>query len=145
MALYSLVQNAYLWFEEFKEKLLFYGLVQSQHDDALFYDTAWNLYVTVYVKNVKVFCPESSIFDDLKVFFSKYYKLCDLKKVEWYLEIEINRTNNIIILTQIKYINNLIQKHGMQDCSPASIPIMKARLTKTLDNYICELQMLKEY
>lgn len=34
MALYGLVQSTYLWIEEFKEKLLFYGLVQSQHDDA---------------------------------------------------------------------------------------------------------------
>lgn len=28
MALYGLVQNMYLWFEKFKEKLLFYDLVQ---------------------------------------------------------------------------------------------------------------------
>lgn len=82
MALFGLVHSAYLWFEEFKEKLLLYGLVQSRHDDALFYDTARNLYVKVYVDDVQVFCPESSTIDDLKVFFSKYYKLRDLEKVE---------------------------------------------------------------
>lgn len=30
MALYGLVQSAYLWFEEFKEKILLYSLVQSR-------------------------------------------------------------------------------------------------------------------
>ena len=39
MVLYDLVQSAYLWFEKFKEKLLFYGLIQSEYDDVLFYDT----------------------------------------------------------------------------------------------------------
>ena len=145
MALYGLVQSAYLWFEEFKEKLLLYGLVQSQHDDALFYDTARNLYVTVYVDDVKVFCPESSTIDDLKVFLSKHYKLRDLGEVEWYLGMEINRTDGVIILTQTKYINDLLQKHGMQDCSPASTPMMEARLKKAPDGYICEPQTLKEY
>ena len=58
---------------------------------------------------------------------------------------EINRTDGIIILTQTKYINDLLQKHGMQDCSPASTPMMEARLKKALDGYICEPQTLKEY
>lgn len=145
MTLYSLVQSAYLWFEEFKEKLLLYGLLQSRHDDALFYDTARNLYVTVYVDDVKVFCPKSSTIDDLKVFLSKHYKLRDLGEVKWYLGMEINRADGVIILTQTKYINDLLQKHGMQDCSPVSTPMMEAKLKRAPNDYICEPQTLKDY
>ena len=58
---------------------------------------------------------------------------------------EINWTDGVIILTQTKYINDLLQKHGMQDCSPASTPMMEARLKKAPDGYICEPQTLKEY
>ena len=145
MALFGLVHSAYLWFEEFKEKLLLYGLVQSRHDDALFYDTARNLYVKVYVDDVQVFCPESSTIDDLKVFLSKHYKLRDLGEVEWYLGMEINRADGVMILTQTKYINDLLQKHAMQDCSPVSTRMMEAKLKRAPDGYICEPQTLKDY
>ena len=90
------------------EKLLFYGLIQLQHNNVFFYNTAQNLYVTVYVDNVKVFCPESSIINKLKVYHSKNYKLRDLGEVEWYLGMKINRTDSVIIFTQTKYINNLL-------------------------------------
>lgn len=62
----------------------------------------------IYVDNVKVFCPESSTMNDLKVFLSKHYKLCDLGEIEWYLKMEINQADGVINLTQIKYINNLL-------------------------------------
>lgn len=125
MALYSLVQNVYLWFKELKEKHRLYDLVQSKHDNALFYDSAQNYYVMVYIDDVKVFCSEFSTIVDLKVFFSNDYKLCNLGKVEWYLGIEINWADRVIILIQIKYINDLLQKYEMQDCSLVSTPRMK--------------------
>lgn len=107
--------------------------------------TQLGISVTVYVDDVKVFCPESSIIDDLKVFLNKRYKLRDLGEVEWYLGMEINRADGVIILAQTKYIYDLLQKHEMQDCSPAYTPMMEARLNKAPDGYICEPQMLKEY
>ncbi len=82
MALYGLVQNANLWFEKFKEKLLLYGLVQSRNDDALFYDSAQSFYSTVYVNNSKPFCPKFSIINELEVFSTKHYKLRELGEVE---------------------------------------------------------------
>lgn len=33
----------------------------------------------------------------------------------------------------------------MHDCRPTSIPMMEGKLKKTLDGYIYELQMLKDY
>ncbi len=50
-----------------------------------------------------------------------------------------------MILTQIKYINDLLQKHGTQHCSQVFTPIMEAKLKKASDGYICEPQTLKDY
>ena len=36
----------------------------------------------VYIDNIKVFCPKSFNINDLKVLLSKYYNLCNLKKVD---------------------------------------------------------------
>lgn len=43
IALYGPVQSAYLWFEEIKGTLKQYGLTQSRHDDALYYNPAAEL------------------------------------------------------------------------------------------------------
>lgn len=55
MALYGLVQSAYLWFGDLKATLEDFGLSQSNHNDALFYDTSRSLYITVYVDHIKAF------------------------------------------------------------------------------------------
>lgn len=44
MALYGLVQGAYLWFCDLKRTLEDFGLTQSKYDDALFYDTSKLVY-----------------------------------------------------------------------------------------------------
>jgi hypothetical protein len=55
LGLYELMQSAYLWFQEIKIKMLAYDLIQSKHDEALFFDQKRSLYVIVYVNNIKIF------------------------------------------------------------------------------------------
>lgn len=111
----------------------------------MIYDIVQNLYVIVYIDNIKGFYPKSSTINNLIVFLNKHYKLCDLGEVEWYLGMKINRADRVIILTQIKYINTLLQKYKMQDCSSSSMFIIEAKLKKVLNGYIYELQTLKDY
>lgn len=77
-ALYGLVQSAYLWFEEIKGTLLAYGLIQSKHDDALFFNPKTELYVTVYVDDIKAFAPTDTPIDKLSKFLSNKYEMTDL-------------------------------------------------------------------
>lgn len=85
-----------------------HGLLQSKHKDTLFYNIAQSLYVTIYIDNIKVFYFESSTIDDLKVFLTKYCKLHDLGKIEWYLKIKINQADEVIIFNQTKYIKDFL-------------------------------------
>lgn len=39
--------------------------------------------------------PNLSISDDLKVFLTKRYKLPDMGEVEWYLDMEFNRADEV--------------------------------------------------
>ena len=145
-ALYGLVQSAYLWFEEIKGTLVAYGLIQSKHDDALFYNPHTELYVTVYVDDIKAFAPTDAIINDLSTFISKKYELTDLGDLKWYLGMEINRlTDGFIILTQTKYIRDLLHKHGMENCAAVSTPMTQVQLTKAPDGYKCEKDQLTQY
>lgn len=145
-ALYGLVQSAHLWFEEMKKTLLEYGLIQSKHDSALFYDTKTELYVTVYVDDIKAYAPTDAIIDKLGAFISKKYKLTDLGDLKWYLGMEINRLkDDSIVLTQTKYIRDLLRKHGMENCASAPTPMTKVPLKKAPKGYKCEKPLLKAY
>lgn len=104
-ALYGLVQSAHLWFEDLKSTLLKMGFVQSKHGDALFYDTANETYVTLYVNDIKVFAPSHDWIDTVKEKLFAKYKMTDEGDMKWYLGMEINRlSDRALLLTQTKYM-----------------------------------------
>ena len=140
IALYRLVQSAYLWFGNLKATLEDFGLSQSKHDDALFYDTLHSLYITVYVDDIKAFCADDATILTLKRHLQSKYKLKDIGDVTWYLGIEISRLKNgLLLLSQRKYIHDLLIRHGMENCANAATPMMNnLKLSKDLDKHICD-------
>jgi hypothetical protein len=89
--LYELMQSAYLWFQEIKIKMLAYDLIQSKHDEALFFDQKRSLYVIVYVNDIKVFVFINQMIDELSDYLKIKYEMIDLKNVKWYLRMKITR------------------------------------------------------
>ena len=72
-AFYSLVQLVYLWFEDMKSILLSMRLIQSKHNDALFYNREKKTYIIVYMDDIKTFAPIYGPIDDVKEkLFAKY-------------------------------------------------------------------------
>ena len=59
---------------------------------------------------------------------------------------EINRLkDDSIVLTQTKYIRDLLRKHGMENCASAPTPMTKVPLKKAPKGYKCEKPLLKAY
>ncbi|MCJ1265076.1 hypothetical protein MMC22_004951, partial [Lobaria immixta] len=63
------------------------GFVQSKHDDALFYDTANETYVTLYVDDIKVFAPSYDRIDAVKEKLFAKYEMTDERDVKCTFEI----------------------------------------------------------
>lgn len=146
LALYELVQSAHLWFDEIKDKLLIYGLVQSKHDEALFFNTRKSLYVTVYVDDIKAFAPTNQSINELSTYLQSKYEMTDLDDVKWYLRMKINRTaNEAILLTQAKYVRDLLVRHEMKECALVSTSMTDVKLNKPSDDFTCSQNELKQY
>ncbi len=62
--------------------MLGYGLTQSKHDEALFFDQKRRLYVTIYVNDIKVFAPTNQMIDDLSHYLKIKYEMIDLGNVK---------------------------------------------------------------
>lgn len=138
--------GAHFWFNENKSTLLAYGLKQSKHDDALFFDSSTELYVTIYVDDIKVFAPTNEIIDDFSAYISKKYELTNPGDLKCYLGMEIGRLKDgSIILTQTKYIRDILHKHGVQNCAKVSTPMTGVELTKRPKGYECDKDQRTQY
>jgi hypothetical protein len=62
--------------------MLAYDLIQSKHDEALFFDQKRSLYVIVYVNDIKIFALINEIIDEVSDFLKIKYEMIDLRDVK---------------------------------------------------------------
>ena len=60
------------------------------------------------------------------------FKMTDLGKLSWFLELQFECENNTIKMNQSRYIKKILSKFGMADCKPRSTPC-EMDTTKTSD------------
>lgn len=89
--------------------------------------------------NIEVFAPTDAIIDQFSFFVSTKYELTNIENLKWYLGMEIKcLQEGSIVLTQTKYIHNLLHRHGMENCAKFFTFISQVQLTKTPENYKCD-------
>lgn len=81
MTLDRLVQSTYLWFGELKGIWKNFGFTQSKHNDALFYNTFYSLFINIYVDDIKVFYLGNITILILKKDLQSKYKLKDISNI----------------------------------------------------------------
>ncbi len=140
--LYKLMHSFHLWFDEIKKKLFTYELTQLKHDEALFFKE--ELYVTLYVNHIKTFVFDVWSIDHLNQHFKSKYEMTD-QNVQRYLSMKISRVNDSILLTQVKYIRNLLFNHEIKKCSFVSISMIEVKLKKSSFIFVCDQKELKNF
>ena len=103
--LYGLKQSGNLWFDEAAGTLITrLGLTQSKYDPALFFNKKKQLYITLYVNDFKAISPDEKVIKWFMKEFGSVYKIKDLGLVSNYLGMEITQANDIIKVTQQRYL-----------------------------------------
>jgi hypothetical protein len=123
-ALYRLKQAPRAWYSRLSAKLISLGFNASKGDVSLFFYSKGdiNIFVLVYVDNIIVTsCSEKAIAALLKDLQD------DLGDLNYFLGIEVMKTTDGIILTQEKYVSDLLKKVGMSKCKPAAIPLSTSK------------------
>lgn len=70
----------------------------------------------------------------------------DEGEVKWYLGMEINRLpDGALLLTQTKYIRDLLARHGMEKCARVLTPMTEVKLEKAPEGFTTHPKELKEY
>lgn len=140
-AVYGLKQASLAWYDRVKETLCNLGYVKSKIEPCVFMKNCNNgkkVIVGIYVDDFLIFSNDNCETDSLIKALSNNFKIKNLGQVKQYLgmRVNVNRKSNVVTLDQEHYIEKLMQKFNMSECSTAVTPI-ECKLNLEKSN-VCE-------
>jgi hypothetical protein len=147
-AIYGLKQSGREWYKDMDATLLSNGFVRSQADHSLYVKQSSKLLliVIVYVDDLIIMADNLEHMDEFKATLMKEYKISDLGELHYCLGIEFkrNRAQRTITMNQGKFIKQVLEDFGMEDCKPIGTPLdVNCKLLKLSDEEAkaCEREM----
>jgi hypothetical protein len=124
-ALYKLKQAPRAWFAKLSKKLCDLGFEGSKADTSLFYyiKNSISMFILVYVNDIIVASSTQEVVTALLKDLKNDFSLKDLRELHYFLGIEVNKVLDGLVLTQEKYVNDLLKRVGMSDCKPVCTPL----------------------
>jgi hypothetical protein len=124
-SLYGLKQAPRAWFHRLSGALTTLGFVGSKTDPSLFIYSAKGtlLYMLVYVDDIILTGNNPTAIDHVVRNLSTMFAVQDMGKLSYFLGLEIVPRGKDILLSQKKYILELLQRAGLSQAKPVPSPI----------------------
>ncbi|KAL3838972.1 hypothetical protein ACJIZ3_023563 [Penstemon smallii] len=124
-ALYGLKQAPRAWYEKLSSRLIELGFMVSKSDTSLFIYRRNNviLYILVYVDDIVLTGSCSSAIETLTSLLSKNFPVRNLGGLHYFLGLECSRSSSGLLISQKKYILDLLRRTNMADCKPINSPM----------------------
>jgi hypothetical protein len=124
-ALYGLKQAPRAWYARLSKKLFDLGFRSSKADTSLFFYNSKDvsMFILIYVDDIIVASSKQEAVSALLKNLQEEFALKDLGNLHYFLGIEVNKTQNGILLTQEKYATDLLRRTNMANCKPESTPL----------------------
>nr|XP_016492553.1 PREDICTED: uncharacterized protein LOC107812042 [Nicotiana tabacum] len=128
-SLYGLKQSPRAWFgkfSEFSEVVQEFGLKMRKCDHSVFYrkSVAGTILLVVYVDDIVITGSDYAGTSSLKSFLYTRFHKKDLGQLKYFLGVEVNRSKKGILLSQRKYILDLLVETGKLAAKPCSTPMV---------------------
>mgnify|MGYP001791907865 FL=1 len=125
-AIYGLKQAPRAWFNELKNYLLAYGFTSSLADPSLFilHHASHPIFLLVYVDDIVVTGPSPNKLSTFITSLATRFSIKDLGSLSYFLGIEVTPNKKGFLLSQSKYIHDLLDKFKMLDSKPSSTPML---------------------
>ena len=126
-SIYGLKQSGRQWFKKLDLRFKTLGLEPLSGDKCVYIQKTKTstLIVVVYVDDIIVATDRVEIFEKLKDDLSREFQMKDLGKLHYCLGIEFKQDSESksIFMTQKKYIEDVLQRFGMQDSKTVTTPL----------------------
>lgn len=135
-AIYGLKQASRAWYIELKNYLLFMGFSISKSDDSLFIFHSYDItvYILVYMDDIIITGSHTTAVRQVIQGLSSRFSLKDMGLLNYFLGVQVLSYHDGIILSQAKYIQDLLTETKMIDYNSVSTP-MSPSLQLTMDNH----------
>lgn len=124
-SLYGLRQAPRAWYQTLSSALLRFGFLQSQADHSLFIYRRQGafLLVLVYVDDIILTGSHKAVLESLVQHLKSTFVLKDLGALTYFLGIEVSRCREGLLLSQHKYMVDLLRRHNMDGSKPVTTPM----------------------
>ncbi len=124
-AIYGLKQAPRAWFSRLSNRLLALGFHGSKSDSSLFiYRTGQiPIYVLIYVDDIIITSSSSVAIDNLLSSLQADFAVKDLGSLKFFLGVEVIPTTNGVLLSQQRYIKDILARTKMLEAKPVNTPM----------------------
>nr|GEZ01657.1 putative reverse transcriptase, RNA-dependent DNA polymerase, Gag-polypeptide of LTR copia-type [Tanacetum cinerariifolium] len=124
-SIYGLNQASRNWYHKFTKSLIGLGYKQSKAGHSLFIYKNGNIYVAalIYVDDVILVGNDEKWIERTKSHLDKEFSVKDLGPLKYFLGIEVAKTSKGLVLSQYKYMLDILQDSGLHGCRPSSFPM----------------------
>jgi|UniRef100_A0A2N9GUC8 hypothetical protein len=124
-AIYGLKQAPRAWFSRLSSRLLQLGFHGSLSDMSLFIykSKSFTMFILIYVDDIIITCSNKSEIDKLLRLLESDFAVKDLGKLNYFLGVEVIPNAHGILLSQQRYIINLLKRTNMHEAKPVSSPM----------------------
>ncbi|XP_068319518.1 uncharacterized mitochondrial protein AtMg00810-like [Pyrus communis] len=131
-AIYGLKQSPRAWYAKISSVLEMEGFHRSNANSALFVHNgiSGKLVVLIYVDDLIITCDNAFEIEALKASLHQTFAIKDLRKLKYFLGIEMETSRRGLFLNQQKYVMDLLKEAEFTNCKPVATPIdNKLKLT----------------
>jgi hypothetical protein len=135
-ALYGLRQAPRAWYSEIDAYLSMCKFKRSTSEATLYTrsDMEGNLIiVSIYVDDIVYTGSSERLLSEFKREMMQRYEMSDLGLLHHFLGMGILQTDQGVFIHQSKYAKSLLNKFGLDDCKPVSIPLATREKLKKVD------------
>ncbi|KAJ9552767.1 hypothetical protein OSB04_016812 [Centaurea solstitialis] len=117
------------WFGRFSSVMGEFGMVRSASDYSVFFrhKQGKRIIVVVYVDDIIITGDDEVGITELKQFLQSQFQISDLGRLRYFLGIEVSRSPQGILLSQRKYVLDMLTECGLLGCKLVDTPMLPTR------------------
>ena len=128
-SIYGLKQASREWYHKFHQVITSNGFEVNLVEDCVYHKFSGSkfIFLILYVDDILLASSDIGLLHETKKFLSKNFEMKDLGNASFVLGIQIlrDRSQGILRLSQKSYIEKVLNRFGMKDCSSGDTPVAK--------------------
>ena len=128
-SIYGLKQASRQWYLKFHNVISSFGFVENIVDQCIYLKVSGSKFIilVLYVDDILLASNDLGLLHEAKQFLSQNFDMKDMGEASYVIGIEIHRdrSRGILGLSQKAYINKILERFRMQNCSFGVAPIVK--------------------